>query len=395
MDGHAVAGELNASVEEKYSLAQVWHKRLGHIGEVGLQVLEKQGLFGKKSLVIDYVHSDLWGPSQVKSLGGKSRGSASSNQGCRLLNPTQKIVVVIETTRNLEIWQQYNLVKLSDGSMKAHCKHCEQQDERNNTWYDTNAEGALTNEVVSDADSADVRPSYERDTSTEVQHSNNDEYDNVFAFDNVFAHERQHHEQPESINDTYVEDHDDSNIIFETSYIDPNRGEEEHDNVDYEQECKRKEFEIDLKRKEKLKLAYFEAIHREKLLKTKFDEHEKTQADECAKQLKVEQDRILSLEQRIWAYKEREEFFKPLLKRKEDVEIGYAEAIIREKKSKANFEKEISEYFKKIQNLTKEISKIKFENSKLQITTSKFEITKTNHAMVASKLEDENQELLK
>ncbi|GJX23323.1 retrotransposon protein, putative, ty1-copia subclass [Tanacetum coccineum] len=99
LDGHAVAGELNASVEEKDSLTQVWHKRLGHISEAGLQVLEKQGLFGKKSLgkldfcencvlgkshrvsfgvgrhttqgVIDYVHSDLWGPSQVESLGGK------------------------------------------------------------------------------------------------------------------------------------------------------------------------------------------------------------------------------------------------------------------------------------------------------------------------------------
>ncbi|GKD25635.1 retrovirus-related pol polyprotein from transposon TNT 1-94, partial [Tanacetum coccineum] len=53
LDGHAMAGELNASVEEKDSLAQVWHKRLGHISEAGLQVLEKQGLFGKKSLVDD------------------------------------------------------------------------------------------------------------------------------------------------------------------------------------------------------------------------------------------------------------------------------------------------------------------------------------------------------
>ncbi|GJR60775.1 retrotransposon protein, putative, ty1-copia subclass [Tanacetum coccineum] len=61
---HALAGELNANVEEKDSLAQVWHKRLGHISEAGLQVLEKQGLFDKKSL-------DLWGPSQVESLGGK------------------------------------------------------------------------------------------------------------------------------------------------------------------------------------------------------------------------------------------------------------------------------------------------------------------------------------
>nr|GEY07837.1 hypothetical protein [Tanacetum cinerariifolium] len=57
-------GKLIASVEEKDSLTHVWHKRLGHISDAGLQVLEKQGLFGKKSL-------DLWGPSQVESLGGK------------------------------------------------------------------------------------------------------------------------------------------------------------------------------------------------------------------------------------------------------------------------------------------------------------------------------------
>nr|GFA22114.1 hypothetical protein [Tanacetum cinerariifolium] len=72
------SGELNASVEGKDSLVQVWHKRLGHISKAGLHVLEKQGLFGKKSLgrhttqgVIDYLHSDLWGSSQVELLGNK------------------------------------------------------------------------------------------------------------------------------------------------------------------------------------------------------------------------------------------------------------------------------------------------------------------------------------
>ncbi|GKD72910.1 retrovirus-related pol polyprotein from transposon TNT 1-94 [Tanacetum coccineum] len=57
-----MAGELNASVEEKDSLMQVWHKRLGHIREARLQVLEKQGclvesLGGKRhflSIVDDY-----------------------------------------------------------------------------------------------------------------------------------------------------------------------------------------------------------------------------------------------------------------------------------------------------------------------------------------------------
>ncbi|GJW84421.1 retrovirus-related pol polyprotein from transposon TNT 1-94 [Tanacetum coccineum] len=47
LDGHAVASELNDGVKEKDSLAQVWHKRLGHISKAGLQVLEKQELFGK------------------------------------------------------------------------------------------------------------------------------------------------------------------------------------------------------------------------------------------------------------------------------------------------------------------------------------------------------------
>ncbi|GJV61349.1 retrovirus-related pol polyprotein from transposon TNT 1-94 [Tanacetum coccineum] len=60
LDGHAMAGELNASVEEKDSLVQVWHKRLGHISEARLQVLEKQGLFCKKSLEL---HDDNFGPS--------------------------------------------------------------------------------------------------------------------------------------------------------------------------------------------------------------------------------------------------------------------------------------------------------------------------------------------
>nr|GFA98238.1 retrovirus-related Pol polyprotein from transposon TNT 1-94 [Tanacetum cinerariifolium] len=53
LDGHAMADELNASVEEKDSIMQVWHKILGHIIEARLQVLEKQGLFGKKSIGSD------------------------------------------------------------------------------------------------------------------------------------------------------------------------------------------------------------------------------------------------------------------------------------------------------------------------------------------------------
>ncbi|GKB54852.1 retrovirus-related pol polyprotein from transposon TNT 1-94, partial [Tanacetum coccineum] len=56
LDGHAMAGELNASVEEKDSLAQVWHKRLGHISEAGLQVLEKHRRYGVISSGLNMKH---------------------------------------------------------------------------------------------------------------------------------------------------------------------------------------------------------------------------------------------------------------------------------------------------------------------------------------------------
>nr|GEW46299.1 zinc finger, CCHC-type [Tanacetum cinerariifolium] len=71
VDGHAVTGELNASVDEKDSLAHVWHKRLGHISEAGLQVLEKQGLIGKKSLdKLDFYENYVLGKSHRVNFGG-------------------------------------------------------------------------------------------------------------------------------------------------------------------------------------------------------------------------------------------------------------------------------------------------------------------------------------
>nr|GEU95423.1 retrovirus-related Pol polyprotein from transposon TNT 1-94 [Tanacetum cinerariifolium] len=70
---HRDSREINANVEKKTVLCRFDTKDW----DIS-QVLKKQRLFGKKSLgrhstqgVIDYVHSDLWGPSQVESLGGK------------------------------------------------------------------------------------------------------------------------------------------------------------------------------------------------------------------------------------------------------------------------------------------------------------------------------------
>lgn len=75
----------------------MWHLRLGHMSEKGLRALESQGVLeddkleflefcevyvlGKSSRTsfkttvhntkgtLDYIHSDMWGPSQITSLG--------------------------------------------------------------------------------------------------------------------------------------------------------------------------------------------------------------------------------------------------------------------------------------------------------------------------------------
>jgi hypothetical protein len=87
-----------AVTSENCSDSKLWHTRLGHMSQLGLAELSKRGLlkgytnnelkfcehcvFGKHKRVkfntsvhttediLDYVHADLWGPSQKHSLGG-------------------------------------------------------------------------------------------------------------------------------------------------------------------------------------------------------------------------------------------------------------------------------------------------------------------------------------
>ncbi|GKD78575.1 hypothetical protein Tco_1341196 [Tanacetum coccineum] len=73
---------------------------------------------------------------------------------------------------------------------------------------------------------ADIGPSYDNGTVTEVPQSNND------TFENVFAYGIQNHEQPESIPDTYMVNENNSNIISDIPNMDPNRDMEEHDYVE-------------------------------------------------------------------------------------------------------------------------------------------------------------------
>ncbi|KAH9684927.1 hypothetical protein KPL70_013734 [Citrus sinensis] len=97
MNGQTVIGEASVT-ESGVDKTKLWHLRLGHISEKGLKELEKKGAFGKDQLnslglcedcilgkaskikfesaihttkeKLGYIHSDLWGPAQVTSLGG-------------------------------------------------------------------------------------------------------------------------------------------------------------------------------------------------------------------------------------------------------------------------------------------------------------------------------------
>ena len=99
LQGSTITGAAAVSTSSDVDITKLWHMRLGHMGEKGLTLLSKRGLlcgqstgkmdfcehciFGKQKRVsfsspavhktkgtLDYIHSDLWGPSRVPSKGG-------------------------------------------------------------------------------------------------------------------------------------------------------------------------------------------------------------------------------------------------------------------------------------------------------------------------------------
>ena len=99
--GSTVAGTAAAvsEVDKVAEMSRLWHMRLGHAGEKSLQTFSMQGLLkgaktckldfceqcvlGKQKRVkfgtaihntkgiLDYIHTDVWGPTKTASLGGK------------------------------------------------------------------------------------------------------------------------------------------------------------------------------------------------------------------------------------------------------------------------------------------------------------------------------------
>ena len=102
LEGTSITGTAAiASSTSDSDNTKLWHMRLGHMSERGMTILSKEGLlcgkntsklyfcedcvFGKQKRLsfstavhntkgtVDYIHSDLWGPSRLPSKGNGSR----------------------------------------------------------------------------------------------------------------------------------------------------------------------------------------------------------------------------------------------------------------------------------------------------------------------------------
>ncbi|GJZ21570.1 hypothetical protein Tco_0558609 [Tanacetum coccineum] len=99
--------------------------------------------------------------------------------------------------------------------------------ESNNSGNDADAKKILVDTTASDIENDDIGTSYDSDTVSEVHPD---------MFEIVFAHGIQNHEQPKSSPGTYVVNENNSYITFDIPNMDPDKGKEEHDDVNYEQQ---------------------------------------------------------------------------------------------------------------------------------------------------------------
>nr|GEV49415.1 hypothetical protein [Tanacetum cinerariifolium] len=111
------------------------------------------------------------------------------------------------------------------------------------TWYDSqrvvNVVGTRENvahymymaqiqEVTPDA-ADNSRPIFDTEPLQKVQ-NDDDNY-------NVFANDKEHPEQPESVNDTYLKEHGDTNITIDSLYMSTNGETVDQDDDDLAKEC--------------------------------------------------------------------------------------------------------------------------------------------------------------
>nr|GEY73131.1 hypothetical protein [Tanacetum cinerariifolium] len=90
------------------------------------------------------------------------------------------------------------------------------------------AKKMLVDTTAFDNENDDIGTSYDSDMVSEV-------YPDMFEI--VFAHGIKNHKEPKSSPDTYVVNENNSDITSDILNMDPDRGNEEHDKVNYEKQC--------------------------------------------------------------------------------------------------------------------------------------------------------------
>nr|GEV80080.1 hypothetical protein [Tanacetum cinerariifolium] len=136
--GSTVTGNSNVTSNLSSDTTNLWHMRLGHMSELGLTALSRRGLLdgqcvGKLKFckhcifdkhkrvkfntsvhttegILDYVHSDLWGPSQEASLGAFS----AFKEG--------KVMVETQTGKKVKKLRTDNGMEFCSNEFNSYCK---------------------------------------------------------------------------------------------------------------------------------------------------------------------------------------------------------------------------------------------------------------------------------
>ncbi|TYK10339.1 hypothetical protein E5676_scaffold367G00140 [Cucumis melo var. makuwa] len=114
LEGTTVSGSAAIASGKVIDMSMLWHRRLAHVSERGLQALSQQGLLGGVNNVelpfcehcimgkstrvrfgkgkhttkgiLDYVHSDLWGPTKEARMGGRKVKYLRIDNGLEFVN---------------------------------------------------------------------------------------------------------------------------------------------------------------------------------------------------------------------------------------------------------------------------------------------------------------------
>uniref|UniRef100_A0A803Q6S7 CCHC-type domain-containing protein n=1 Tax=Cannabis sativa TaxID=3483 RepID=A0A803Q6S7_CANSA len=145
LQGCIKRNQANSVLKVPDDVTLKWHRRLGHISHGGLKVLSKKGVFGKEQIkeldlceecimgkatkakfgvgkhktrnIVDYLHSDLWGPSRTQSRGGarcmliyaglpKKFWAEAAVTACYLINISPSSAIEFKTP--IEVWTGSN-----------------------------------------------------------------------------------------------------------------------------------------------------------------------------------------------------------------------------------------------------------------------------------------------